>query len=59
VIREWGIYDVEDLKGRAIPLPASYIIDVSGLIVWHHIGMSTRDRPDPAEFIDQLESLKK
>jgi peroxiredoxin len=47
VIRQWGIFNFDDLKGRAIPHPATFVVGRDGLITWAHVGKTTRDRPTP------------
>ena len=50
-IHQWGIFNFDDPKGRAIPYPATFIIDKQGVIVWSHVGQSTRDRPMPGAIL--------
>jgi peroxiredoxin len=45
VIREWGVFNDLDPKKRAIPYPATYVINQNGIVQWAHVGMDTRDRP--------------
>ena len=58
VIREWGLFNDHDPKGRLIPHPATYIVGTDGLITWSHIGKSTRDRPTTDVVLDQLSALQ-
>jgi peroxiredoxin Q/BCP len=57
VIRQWGVFNDEDPKGRAIPYPATYLIDQKGWITWVHIGQSTRDRPSSDEILLQIKQI--
>jgi peroxiredoxin len=59
VIREWGLFNDDDSRGRLIPHPATFIIGTDGLVAWSHIGKSTRDRPTADVVLDQLSSLRK
>jgi len=54
VIRNWGIFDHEDSKGRDIPYPATFIIDSNGRIAWAYIGRSSRDRPETDDLLERL-----
>jgi peroxiredoxin len=57
VIRRWGVFNDEDPKGRAIPYPATYLIDQKGRITWVHIGQSTRDRPASDDILLQIKRI--
>ncbi len=50
-IRAWGLFDLEDEKGRLIPYPATVIVNRQREIVWSHVGKTTRDRPTPDELL--------
>lgn len=51
VIHEWGLFNALDPRQRAIPYPATYIINQQGEVAWRHLGLQTRDRPTPAEIL--------
>ncbi len=43
VIKRWGIYDAE----HEIAVPATFIVNGSGKIIWSYIGKKASDRPAP------------
>jgi len=51
--RLWGALASDDSR----PLPASYVIDGSGVIRFRHIGRNAADRASDAEIVTILESL--
>jgi peroxiredoxin len=54
VIRQWGLFNELDPKQRPIPYPATYIVGKNGRILYRNLGLTTRDRPTPAEIIAAL-----
>ena len=51
VIHQWGIFNFDDPKGRAIPYPATFVIGQNGTISWAYVGKETRDRPTPGAIL--------
>jgi peroxiredoxin len=51
VIHQWGIFNFDDPKERAIPHPSTFLINQDGLIAWSYVGKSTRDRPVPGAIL--------
>ena len=51
--RNWGAMATD----TALPLPATYVIDGSGLVRFRHIGRNASDRTSDAEVVAILESL--
>jgi peroxiredoxin len=49
--------DVNAAADWKLPLPAAYVIDPSGTIVFSHIGIDQRSRFDPPELLPMLASL--
>lgn len=57
VIHSWGIFNFDDPKGRAIPHPATFIVDRDGLIAWSYVGKATRDRPAPGAILAAVRDI--
>lgn len=51
VIRQWGLFNGLDPKQRAIPYPATYVINRDGRVHWAHVGLDTRDRPNNGQIM--------
>jgi peroxiredoxin len=57
VIHQWGIFNFEDPKGRAIPYPSTFVVGQDGLIAWAYIGKATRDRPTPGAVLAAVRDI--
>lgn len=57
VIHQWGIFNFDDPKGRAIPHPATFVIDREGLVAWAYVGKATRDRPAPDAILAAVQDV--
>lgn len=44
-------------QGTDIALPANFLIDRTGRVVWQHVSEMVQDRPDPAEVMREVQSL--
>jgi peroxiredoxin len=53
-LHEWGALDT----GRALPLPASYLVDNRGVIVFRHIGRHAGDRASDIELLAALRQAR-
>jgi peroxiredoxin len=51
--RAWGAFDAD----RPSPLPATYVIDSSGIVRFRYIGRNASDRTSDAEIVAVLEGL--
>lgn len=56
-IHQWGIFNFDDPKGRAIPYPATFVIGRDGLIAWAYTSRETRDRPAPGAILAAVRAL--
>jgi len=57
VIHQWGIFNFDDPKGRAIPYPATFVVGQDGLIAWSYVGKMTRDRPTPGAILAAVQDI--
>lgn len=58
VINRYGLFNQNDPRGRAIPHPTTYVIDMDGVIRWKMTEVDYRIRPeneDIAAAIDELD----
>ena len=47
-------YDVYDILGDRLAVPAVFVIDSDGHIVWSYIGQDSQDRPTAADILAHL-----
>jgi len=45
VIRRYGLFNQDDPRGRAIPHPTTYVIDMEGVVRWKFTEVDYRIRP--------------
>lgn len=57
VMRAWGVFKEVDPEGRAIPYPATYVVNRDGRIHWRHLGLGMRDRPQAVEVVAAVTAL--
>jgi peroxiredoxin len=58
VITAYGVvHEGGGPRGTDIALPANFLIDRAGRIVWQHVSDMVQDRPDPAEVMQEVERL--
>lgn len=57
VIREWGLFNADDPKGRSIPYPAVYLQAPGGRVAWAHVSLGTRDRPTVGEILSRVRDI--
>jgi peroxiredoxin len=54
VLASWGLIDGE----RALPLPASYLLDSRGVVVYRHVGRNAADRAHDIEILAVLQQVR-
>ncbi len=58
VIKSYGVYHWLSFEAYNIARPATFIIDILGIVRYMYIGSHQFDRVDQTELIDCLKSLK-
>lgn len=58
VIRRYGIFNNEDSRGRAIPHPTTYVIDMEGRVHWKLTEVNYRIRPENADILAALAEIE-
>jgi peroxiredoxin len=57
-MRSYGVlHERGGPDGGDIAIPAHFLIDRDGRIVWRRIAQRVQDRPDPAEVLEQIRKL--
>lgn len=56
-IRAYGVLHAAGRAGRDIALPANFLIDRNGQIVWQHVARRVQDRAEPAEILRWVQSI--
>jgi len=44
--------------GGDASIPATYLVNRDGTIVWRHVGKGVNDRPSPAQMIEEIRKLR-
>ena len=57
VIDRYGIFNMEDPRGREIAHPATYLIDEEGVVRWKFVEVNYRIRPSNDDILVELEKL--
>ncbi len=57
VIRRYGLYNQDDPRGRAIPHPTTYVIDMDGVVRWKMTEVNYRIRPENEDILAALAEL--
>lgn len=57
VIREWGLLNDQDSRGRLIPHPTVAILDADGIVRYFLTETNYRLRPPAADLIERLRQL--
>ena len=57
VINRYGLYNQDDPRGRAIPHPTTYVIDLEGVVRWKMTEVNYRIRPENVDILAALEEL--
>jgi len=59
IINRYGLFNVDDPRGRAIPHPTVYVIDMDGAVHWKFTEVNYRIRPENADILSALGELEK
>jgi peroxiredoxin len=57
VINRDGLLNTEDARGRAIPHPTTYVIDMEGVVRWKMTEVDYRIRPENEDILRELGNL--
>ena len=57
VINRYGLFNQDDPRGRAIPHPTTYVIDMEGVVRWKMTEVNYRIRPENVDILAALEEL--
>jgi len=57
VIDRYGLFNQDDPRGRAIPHPTTYVIDMDGVVRCKMTEVNYRIRPENADILDALQEL--
>jgi len=57
VINRYGLFNQDDPRGRAIPHPTTYVIDMDGRIQWKMTEVNYRIRPENEDILAALMEL--
>lgn len=58
VIREYGVLHAQGGPGKSdIALPAQFLVERDGRIVWRHVAEKIQDRPDPEDVLAEVRRL--
>jgi len=58
VIERYGLFNMDDPRGRAIPHPTTYVIDMNGVVRWHMTEVNYKVRPENVDILAALEALR-
>ena len=57
VINRSGLFNQDDPRGRAIPHPTTYVIDMEGVVRWKMTEVNYRIRPENVDILAALNEL--
>ena len=57
VIDRYGLFNQDDPRGRAIPHPTTYVIDMEGVVRWTFTEVDYRIRPTNEDVLAELLAL--
>jgi peroxiredoxin len=57
VINRYGLFNQDDPRGRAIPHPTTYVIDMEGVVRWKFTEVDYRIRPTNEDIAAELAAL--
>ena len=57
VINRYGLFNQDDPRGRAIPHPTTYVIDMDGVVRWKMTEVNYRIRPENEDILAALNEL--
>jgi peroxiredoxin len=58
IITRYGLFNQDDGRGRAIPHPTTYVIDMDGRVHWKQTEINYRIRPENEDILDALSELE-
>ncbi len=58
VINRYGLFNAEDPRGRAIPHPTTYVIDMEGVVRWKMTEVDYSIRPENEDILRELRALR-
>lgn len=58
IIDRYGLFNSEDSRGRAIPHPTVYVIDMEGRVHWKFTEVNYRIRPENEDILAALSELE-
>jgi peroxiredoxin len=58
VINRYGLFNQNDPRGRAIPHPTTYVIDLEGVVRWKMTEIDYRIRPENSDIAAALAELE-
>ena len=57
IINRYGLFNQDDPRGRAIPHPTAYVIDMEGRVHWKFTEVNYRVRPENDDILEALNEL--
>lgn len=57
VDRNLDLAKINNGNAHVLPIPATFILDKNGIIVWTYVNVDYRTRSEPQEIIEQLQKL--
>lgn len=57
VINRYGLFNQDDPRGRAIPHPTVYVVDMDGVVRWKFTEVDYRIRPTNEDIAAELTAL--
>ncbi len=58
IINRYGLFNQADPRGRAIPHPTAYVIDMEGRVRWKFIEVNYRIRPANEDILAALAEIE-
>jgi len=59
VIDRYGLFNPMDPRGREITHPATFVIDVDGVVRWRMVEVNYKIRPTNEDVLNALNNLRK
>ena len=59
IIDRYGLFNVDDPRGRAIPHPTVYVIDTEGRVHWKFTEVNYRIRPENEDILAALAEVER
>ena len=57
VINRYGLFNQDDPRGRAIPHPTTYVIDMEGVVRWKMTEVDYTIRPENEDIVAALTAI--